>query len=605
MLIRPALLAAFASLVLAPSALAAASSDITTPADPVHTFYGATQSVGDNVAVEGTATDFPGNADVICYPTYGYLPVTLADNVPVSGGHFAATVDLTAAPFSCILRAVPHGTSPASAAERAPFAGPRVLPTFYEGYTTASGDLNDYAYTFPGTRGNFFVNSPADQGASWSNLADPATLEPAPTTLAGNVFGLFASDGGYQPPTRSEIEVDGAAAYTPYGSAWIPGAPSPLGSTPGTPAITIIDESFDPATGDTTVVTSEPIVKCSPQSDWDSNWNHYSTSCTRLVRTGVVLERTLTTGADGRTLGVSDQWRSPGPQAHKIDVLYDNRFYGNQAGPSISDIHPTSGFRFPGDTTFNDYADGATVTLPAGAGTFFYKGDRSEPDSGGALPQGALSYSDAPDSMRFIGSDLDAYGFPEWTMGYVRTVPARGSATLSFQLAQASGQPELQTFANAFESQFPRPASGGTTTVTPGTQASTNQPVLAAAGLRVGKPSARWSGSRIVLDTGDVATCSGGTGSCSFGVTATIARKDAHSARNAAKRVTIGKAKATVAAGKSKHLTLKLSKRWTKLLVRKRKLKVAIVVTRKSQAAKAASSRRTVTFKAPKRRHRR
>jgi hypothetical protein len=44
-----------------------------------------------------------------------------------------------------------------------------------------------------------------------------------------------------------------------------------------------------------------------------------------------------------------------------------------------------------------------------------------------------------------------------------------------------------------------------------------------------------------------------------------------------------------------------LSKRWTKLLVRKRRLKVAIAVSSKSQAHSARASTRSITIKAPKR----
>src|SRR5689334_12929116 len=163
MLNRIPALSALALFAFASPALAAPSSQITSPADPVYSFLGATTTVGDNTTVAGTATGMPGNVDIVCYPTYGNSPQELADNVAVSSGHFSATVDLTNVPWSCILRAVPHGTSP-TAAERASFAGPRVLPSSFQAYNTPSGELNDYVYQLPSTHGNFLVDAPGDQG---------------------------------------------------------------------------------------------------------------------------------------------------------------------------------------------------------------------------------------------------------------------------------------------------------------------------------------------------------------------------------------------------------------------------------------------------------
>jgi hypothetical protein len=588
---RTLLLTLVLVLAFAPAALAdTPSSQITSPSDPVYTLYGATTTVGDNVTVEGTTTGIT-SVDLRCYPGDANPPSTVANDVPVTGGQFSTTADLTAVLESCVLRAVPHGQTPSGSALAA-FPGVRLLPTSYtDSWTTPSGAQYDYEYLLPGTRGLFDTYSAGDLSTSWSTLVDPSTLSNAPKALAANVFALFYADYGEEAPTRSEIEVDGASAYTPYGAVWV--SNTAHYSTPGIPSISVISETLDPQTGNSTFVIDEPIVKCSPQSDWASNMNNYSTSCTKFVTTGVILERTLDFGADGRTLGVTDTWRSPGPQSHQIDVLYDNRFNGNNTGfPSYTQLS-TSGFKFPGGSAFQDYAYNSTASLPQGPGTIYYKTDRASADNGGdGLPQGAVSYSSAPDTFRFIGSDLDHY-LPEWTMGYQRTVPARGETRFAFQLAQAGGQPELQSLSDSFESQYRSPAiSGGDTTQVssggPAPQPVVNTPGVAAAGLKRAAVRTRWSGSRILVETGETGTCSSGSGNCSFTFLAKLGRR------------TIGKGTLKLAAGHSAKIAFKLSKRWTKQLARNRTFRVTLKVTPKSGTTAARATTRVITIKAPK-----
>jgi hypothetical protein len=604
--IRPALLplvavvGAFALVPCAAASGAITASHIDLPADPLYTFYGFNAASGTGTNVAGTATG-TGNVDVLCYRGDSPVPVPMKSGVPVDAeGNFSTTVDATASLFPCFLRAVPAGTTPS---DPSAFTGPRIAGTDHDD-TVLSGGPNDgrrvdYAYSVFGTRGVFYVYSSGAGGIADSNLIDPSNLHPAANLLASNVFGLYDADYGEQAATRSEIEVDGASAYGPYSAASnLPGA-----NTPGVPSITIMSESFDPDTGAVRSTTREPIVKCSPQTDFASNHTSYNTSCTQYVSTGVVLDRTILSGGDGRTLRVKDTWRSTNGQPHSIDALYDSRFGGNFNGAMYL---PTSGFRFPGSSTFQDYAYLETVPLPSGPGTFYFKTDRASPDSGDAQPQGAVSWSVAPDQLKFIGSDEDGFP-PDWTMRYARTVPAGGAVSFTFQLAQAPGLADLETFGRAFESEFALPTSSPGTGQPAGPAGPAGEgnpaPLPADASLkRGGKPSTRWVGSRILVDTGQIGSCSAGPGSCSFALVATIPSTAVTSAATKKpKRVVIGKVTIKVAAGRSAKLTFKLSKRWTKLLVRKRHLKVGIAVTSKSQAHAATASTRSITIKAPKR----
>src|SRR3954469_41500 len=106
MLNRIFALCVVALLAFAPAALAdTPSSQITSPSDPVHTFWGATMAVGDQITVQGTATGAT-SVDLLCYPGSGFTPTSYANDVPVTGGNFSKTVDLTGGSEGCILHAV-------------------------------------------------------------------------------------------------------------------------------------------------------------------------------------------------------------------------------------------------------------------------------------------------------------------------------------------------------------------------------------------------------------------------------------------------------------------------------------------------------------------
>jgi len=194
----------------------------------------------------------------------------LPGNVPVDSGDqsFSATIAANAEGADCLLRAVPHNGSLSDLSLNPP-TGPTIAPTFGEDSTVVSGPnigkRFNYDYSFNGPQGYFEVNSPGAQGIYASGLVDPATAAYANKELAINVLALFA-ENSFQPYTRSEIMVDGGSAYTPYSAASQDGS---LGGTshynaPGLPSTAILFESFDPSTGNATIETSEPIVKCSP-----------------------------------------------------------------------------------------------------------------------------------------------------------------------------------------------------------------------------------------------------------------------------------------------------------------------------------------------------
>ncbi|MFL5885899.1 MAG: hypothetical protein ACJ77M_12590 [Thermoleophilaceae bacterium] len=610
-----------ALLAFAPTALGFVeppTSHIDSPAGPIYSFYGlggVPNEVGDSVPVHGTVVNFPtSTVDLNCYFGGSSVWNTLASDVPVDSGDqsFSATVDATGLGFDCFLRAVPHNGS-LSDLSLSPPTGPVIAPTGGSDSTVSTGPNTgkryDYDYTFNGSQGSFEVNSPGDQGILNSSLVDAATAAYAPKELATNVLALFAYNSD-PTATRSEIEVDGGSAYTPFAAAAAFGSPDGANhfDAPGLRSISVTHESFDESTGAATITTSSPILECSPSTDFDQNRNHYATSCTHYVSTGLVLDRSLVSGADGQTLRVTDTWRNTSASAHTLDALYDSRFNG--------DLPKTGSFRFPGTSSFTDYPQGSVIPLPAGPGTMYYKSDHNSSDSGGdGEPQGALSWSVPPSEFKFIFSDQQG-GPPQWTMEYPRTIPARSSVTFAFQLDQAVGQSALQGFGQAFESEFALPTSPGSPpgsqSVAPGNgpplggnQAITTAPPLTIVGdaaLKLGKASTKWLGSIIVVDTGEQGTCPAGGGTCTFDLLATIPGTQASGAakKKKAKLVTIGKASVKVAPGKTGKLTFKLSKRWTKLLVSKHSLRIALTLTAKSPAHAAKKATRTIKVNAPK-----
>lgn len=426
-----ALIVPLLMLLLAQSAAAAiTSSSIDSPASP-HVFL-ADQSSSVVLTVHGTASG-TGSVDLNCYPSNG-SPSTLVGSVPVSGGEFTADITNSQAYYAinnpCVLRAVPQGDStprPPSATSD-PFQGPTLAEnSVFDSSFGGMLDNFDYIADLPGGRAE--LESASGGAIASTQLYAPGTLTPSEPLFEG--AGYF--NGG------NLIMVDGTVAYLPDSAS---------GPTPGWLPLRYTT-SLDPSTGAVTITSHEAAVKCADQS------------CTSYTASGVELDRTVQTGENGHVIGLTDSWRSTDGASHALDATYVQAVHTSNAGGA---------FLFPGSSSFQDYPQNASVSVPHGPGTIYIKEDQTTPDTGDAShPQGAISYASAPDSAAtFVYSDESNPGYAEWDAHYVRTVPATGALVLRFSYAQQYALADVKALAQGAVSAFApslaitSPANGAT-----------------------------------------------------------------------------------------------------------------------------------------------
>ena len=426
-------IAACLAALLATSAFAAGptASTITSPTDPALVF----RDVNSNAvvfSVDGTTTGV-GNVDLTCFLPGGGRNIVASD-VPVTANHFHA--DITSqelgAPDPCVLRAVPTGDStsrPPGTSQ--PYSGVRILqavraPSVIPSGPNSGGIFN-LSYSLSGIGGTVGIGSAGNCGIYSMGLVDPTTLQGSPE-LFGCIQNFYDSvPDSATPGARSEIQVDGVNAYTPYrATTHVSGGAQHSGFVP----IKVTD-TFDPATDDVTVSEQERLMQCLPDDS----------TCSSFKALGVELDRVFATSHEQRAVTETDAWRSVDGQQHALNALYDQQTGGTS-------VNRTS-FDFPGTSGFQTYVHGAQVTLPHGPGSMLVKYDSTTPDGGdGVNPQGALTYSSAPDGpLVFHYSDSNGVDIPEWTMPYVRTIPAGGQVVLRFGAADAFSLPEAQSFA--------------------------------------------------------------------------------------------------------------------------------------------------------------
>lgn len=431
-----ALAAPFVMLLGAQSAAAAiTSSSIDSPASP-YVFMADISSNALDFTVHGTASG-TGSVDLICYRSNG-SGSTLASSVPVSGGTFTADITSSQAYYAindpCVLRAVPTGDSTARppSASNDPFQGPTMAENWvFDASFGGMLDNFDYYATTPGGRAE--LDSASGGAIVSTQLYAPGTLAPSETLFEG--AGYF--NGG------NLITVDGTVSYLPSSAS---------GPTPGWLPLQYT-KSLDPSTGAVTITSHEPAVKCADQN------------CTGYTASGVELDRTVQTSQDGHVIALTDSWRSTDGASHALDATY------------VQGVHTSTNrgaFLFPGSSSFQDYPQNASISLPRGPGTIYIKEDQTTPDAGGGThPQGAISYTSAPDSAAvFAYSDESNAGYAEWDSHYVRTVPASGVLVLRFSYAQQYALAAVKALAQAAVSAF-APALAITS---PGNGTSTSNP---------------------------------------------------------------------------------------------------------------------------------
>jgi hypothetical protein len=469
---RLALTGALTAIALAAAAgsaqAAVTASTISSPAANSYFFYDTNAASSTLFTVSGTTTG-TGNVDVNCYD--GNTNVRTLVSIAVTGNAFSVPVTTAEIASSglhngtCVLRAVDTGDptdfSPGSTTS---FAGPAIAVTEKNAPTAVAG-IQNFNYYLNGFSGFMQIESAGACGLEYGYLLAPVTFEQSSNgsfACLGALFDIYHSQASTT--VGPEIAVDGAEALD---------AERASASTPGFQGIALT-ESF--SGGNLTVHDNEPLMYCTPTCS----------STTSYTSSGVELDRTWQTGADGLIVSQTDVFRSVDGRQHSIAVLEDDEI--NTTSP------PGAAFNFPGSSGFQDYSDTATLTLPSGPGVIYYKTDSATPDGGdGTNPQGAILYASTTTSpVAFTYSDIGGSGnTPEWVMPYTRTVPAGGSAALRFAYIQAFSLSQVQTLAQAALASFSpsvsiaSPATGSTLTSSPVTVTGTASDAVAITSVKV------------------------------------------------------------------------------------------------------------------------
>ena len=455
--LRVALLASVVSLLASlggplPSASAVVtSSRITSPAGPAYTFLDETLVPGaPTVTVSGTTT---GSGDVALRCYYGIGPleydVVLADATPTNGSFSVAVPASALDVLPCVLRAVPVSETkahpPGSPTEEAsdPFQGAVIAGSRF--HVQSRGEVEDY-YEFEATSlpGYFDIEAAGGCGLVSSNLYAPGSLLTSAHLFGCNAAFFEANEPPSDKSTRSDLQVDGANAYTPTTPRYLE---DHLKATiPGAPPISVT-EAFDPASGGVSIREVDPIVKCAPEAVFPPT----PTSCEEFVATGVQLERTWQTSSANQVATMTDNWSSTDGLPHTLSALYEQWF--------ALDEGEGGAFQFAGTGAFAPTQRGDSVTLPAGANAIDYKQDAATPATGdGEHPQGAIVYDRAPSEPLAIHEGSDESKPAEtgtgFSMPYQATIPATGSYTLQLGFVQAYGLSEVQALTQAVESSF-------------------------------------------------------------------------------------------------------------------------------------------------------
>jgi hypothetical protein len=441
----------------APGAYAGISaSQITTPADGTYLLdNNRLGEGGPGVPVAGTISGEEAPIDLVCYTPAGRK--VFAESVPVEAGSFSASVPRTVLDGlgPCVLRAVPHGDLAVHApGSPTPFAGPRIAPSSYEVTQKRPWltELDSSTFT-----GHLEFTSPGFCGLANSFLVKPTTLAPA---------GLFfCNDAIFQRDTtntRSELQIDGANAYTESAATFsvekelqekgltevVPGGLPPAGGL----------LAYDPTTGLAAEYESGYTVKCSPAATVPVTL----AGCKSFSGTDVVLDRTWQTSDDNHIAWLTDTWTSTDGAPHSLNVLYFQK---------LQDSVPAGGlYEFPGQSAFAATTKGESIPFPPGPGAILFKTSPTTPEGGdGEHAQGAIVYDSAPSGPAAIteGSDGNK-GFNSWEMPYVRTIPAAGSYTIRMAFIQGFSLPEVKSRAEAAIASFyptvtiATPANGST-----------------------------------------------------------------------------------------------------------------------------------------------
>ena len=404
-------------LAAAPAAPAAITASlITTPSNPSF-FVADEDAASQTFTISGTTTG--GNpasnlVDVRCY--YGGTSVKVKGNVPLkSNGSFSvAAADLNKLlALTCQLRAVPAGTKPQDVT---PFSGPVVGVGARESSKISGGTNNgksyDYSLDAQQETAAFDYASLGSCGLHNGFLYD-STDANTTVTFACNA-GLASADSAK--PTRSELQIDGANAYSPTQAFFI---------NPGAAGFPTLNYTYavDKTTGNVVIHETDPLVKCT-----SATYPPTQTSCATFVSTGVTDDRTITQDHDGHISWITDTFKSTDSKAHSLDLLWDEnqQFFGPSGDSSQIE------YEFPGESSFSTRTTGKSVSLPSSAGMILLR-MHGAADGATGTGQGAIVYDRPASAATFTSvTTVDS----EFTLHQVGKVPAGGATRFRFAYVQ-------------------------------------------------------------------------------------------------------------------------------------------------------------------------
>ncbi|MFL5798587.1 MAG: hypothetical protein ACJ77A_11730 [Actinomycetota bacterium] len=382
---------------------------VTTPSGTARFHYDST-ATHNSLTVSGQASADVTTVDVDCvsYRPGSVNAEVVAAGVPVTGGTFAVTADITSLLINCRLRAIPAGVDPTTD-YLGSYAGPIVYSTAK--ILNETGGIT-YGYTAASEQGDGLAVM-RDAGQCGPALVATIAVPEMEMLGTGRERCAFGLPKGNLAGTASAIRVDGHNAYLPYAvHSYLNGS---LGLGLTQPALT---STFTFAgNGDVHVVESATLMKCSV----DDTYPPTGTSCPDLAGTGVKFTRVGDLFRGAHQIRIRDTLTAIDGHSHTVGLVYAAQVGGSPSG--------TTGFIFPGHgSTFQPTAPNQVVTgLGTKAGTVFIRSDIEAPSNEVSADTLGLTWSRAPSKVQFSPSDATYFAMP-----YSVSLPAGGAGYVGF-----------------------------------------------------------------------------------------------------------------------------------------------------------------------------
>jgi hypothetical protein len=360
----------------------------------------------------------------------------LASNVSVTDGRFTVNgVFASQAPITCRLRAIPADVDVEAGDYIGSFTGPIIYPDSFGLTKDESG--TPYSFTATAAEGGGFglLTDAGACGAETLISVQLPAVQVGPIDLACgfnlasfNVTASGTSNG-------SAIQVSGHSVYLPDAVHTLLVNQQHLGVKQS--KLTVVRKVAK--NGDVTITESAPLMRCSVSDFYPPT----STSCPKLISSGVSFKRVSTVLRGDHQVKVRDSYSSTDHRAHPVKVQY-------LSDPQVQTGNSTAtgqvGYTFPGHgNSFTPTDLGQSIKgLGSKIGTMAIRGDiyaRSDDPDVDTITE---TWSRGPAKILY-SVQLD----DEFAMPYSFSVPARGSASLGFAMSERVATADVRKLASA------------------------------------------------------------------------------------------------------------------------------------------------------------